>query len=131
MLPNQIFSLELKSRDLSVLVCLIRHKDNEKDNCFPSRSLIAKECRIDAKTVDAALKELEARSIILKKHRYRENGSNTSNLYFIANIFTMTQDCPDVRKKATEFAPVSAFQEKIESVSVPKETAHTGVCGDL
>ena len=79
MLPNEIFSLGLKPRDLTVLACLIRHKDNENDSCFPSRSLIAKECCIKEKTVDAALKALEERSLIIKKHRLRENGSHTSN----------------------------------------------------
>ena len=78
MLPNEIFSLGLKPRDFAVLACLIRHKDNENDNCYPSRDLISKECCIKIKTVDAALKELEKRSLIVKKHRLRENGSHTS-----------------------------------------------------
>ena len=91
MLPNEIFSLGLKPRDLTVLACLIRHKDNENDSCFPSRSLIAKDCCIKEKTVDAALKALEERSLIIKKHRLRENGSHTSNMYFVADIFAMTQ----------------------------------------
>ncbi len=91
MLPNEIFSLGLMPRDLAVLACLIRHKDNDNNSCFPSRKLIAQECRINERTVDAALKELEERSLILKKHRLRENGSHTSNMYFIADVFAMTQ----------------------------------------
>ena len=91
MLPNEIFSLCLKPRDLAVLACLIRHKDNKTDCCFPSRKLIAKECCIKENTVDAALKVLENQSLIIKKHRLRENGSHTSNMYFIADIFAMTQ----------------------------------------
>ena len=91
MLPNEIFSLGLKPRDLTVLACLIRHKDNENDSCFPSRKLISKECCVDERTVDAALRELEERSLILKKHRFRENGSHSSNMYFIADVFAMTQ----------------------------------------
>ena len=76
MLPNEIFSLGLKPRDLTVLACLIRHKE---------------ECCVKEKTVDAALKVLEERSIIVKRHRLRENGSHTSNMYFIADVFAMTQ----------------------------------------
>ena len=129
MLPNNIFSLELKPRDLAVLARLIRHKDNDNNSCFPSRSLIAKECRIDAKTVDAALRELEDRSIIIKKHRYREDGSHTSNMYFVADIFAMTQIDTDVRKKAPEIAPVSALQRQVGSVPLSEENANTGVCG--
>ena len=59
MLSNEIFSLGLKPRDFAVLACLIRHKDNENDSCYPSRDLISKECCIKIKTVDAALKELK------------------------------------------------------------------------
>ena len=109
MLPNEIFSLGLKPRDLTVLACLIRHKDNENDSCFPSRSLIAKECCIKEKTVDAALKALEERSLIIKKHRLRENGSYTSNMYFIADVFAMTQNNP--KNVPHENRPVTAFQK--------------------
>ena len=92
MLPNEIFSLGLMPRDLAVLACLIRHKNNDNDSCFPSRKLISEECCVDKRTVDAALRELEERSLILKNHRLRENGSHTSNMYFIADIFAMTQN---------------------------------------
>ena len=85
MLPNEIFSLGLKPRDLAVLACLIRHKDNENDSCFPSRSLI------------------------IKKHRLRENGSHTSNMYFVADIFAMTQNNP--KNVPHENHPVTAFQK--------------------
>ena len=109
MLPNEIFSLGLKPRDLTVLACLIRPKDNENDSCFPSRSLIAKECCVKEKTVDAALKVLEERSIIVKRHRLRENGSYTSNMYFVADIFAMTQNNP--KNVPHENRPVTAFQK--------------------
>jgi len=99
MLPNEIFSIGLKPRDLAVLACLIRHKDNDNNSCFPSRKLISEECCIDERTVDAALKELEERSLILKKHRLRENGSHTSNMYFIADVFAMTQKSIPIEAK--------------------------------
>ena len=101
MLPNEIFSLGLRPRDFAVLTCLIRHKDNENDSCYPSRDLISKECCIKIKTVDAALKELEKRSLIVKKHRLRENGSHTSNMYFIADVFALTQNSAAPQKKRT------------------------------
>lgn len=113
MLPNEIFSLGLKPCDFAVPACLIRHKDNENDSCYPSRDLISKECCIKIKTVDAALKELEKRSLIVKKHRLRENGSHTSNMYFIADIFALTQSSADPQKEPPEICPVSAFQRKV------------------
>ena len=80
--PNQIFEFGLKPKELAVYCCLLRHSDKNTDNCFPSRRLIAGECSMDKKTVDSALKELEARGLIKKLCRYRENGSRTSNMYY-------------------------------------------------
>ena len=113
MLPNEIFSLGLRPRDFAVLTCLIRHKDNENDSCYPSRDLISKECCIKIKTVDAASKELEKRSLIVKKHRLRENGSHTSNMYFIADVFALTQNSAAPQKEPPEIRPVPAFQRKV------------------
>ena len=84
--PNQIFELGLKPKELAVYCCLLRHSDKNTDNCFPSRRLIADECSMDKKTVDSALKELESRGLIKKVCRYRENGSRTSNMYYLASL---------------------------------------------
>ena len=84
--PNQIFELGLKPKAFVVYCCLLRHSDKNTDNCFPSRRLIADECSMDKKTVDSALKELEARGLIKKVCRYRENGSRTSNMYYLASL---------------------------------------------
>lgn len=84
--PNQIFELGLKPKEFVVYCCLLRHSDKNNDNCFPSRRLIADECSMDKKTVDSALKELEARGLIKKVCRYRENGSRTSNMYYLASL---------------------------------------------
>ena len=84
--PNQIFELGLKPKEFVVYCCLLRHSDKNTDNCFPSRRLIADECSMDKKTVDSALKELEARGLIKKVYRYRENGSRTSNMYSLASL---------------------------------------------
>lgn len=84
--PNQIFELGLKPKAFVVYCCLLRHSDKNTDNCFPSRRLIADECSMDKKTVDSALKELEVRGLVKKVCRYRENGSRTSNMYYLASL---------------------------------------------
>ena len=84
--PNQIFELGLNPKAFVVYCCLLRHSDKNTDNCFPSCRLIADECSMDKKTVDSALKELEARGLIKKVCRYRENGSRTSNMYYLASL---------------------------------------------
>ena len=83
---NQIFDFKLKPKEFVVYCCLLRHSDKNTDNCFPSRRLIADECSMDKKTVDSALKGLESKCLIKKDHRYRENGSRTSNMYHLVSL---------------------------------------------
>lgn len=86
MVSNRIFELELKPRDFAVYCCLLRHSDNENGSCFPSRRVIAKECGIDRKTVDSAIESLSVLGLIKKVHRHRENGTRTSNLYYVTSL---------------------------------------------
>ena len=80
MLSNSIFKQGLKPREFIVYCCLVKHSD-KNGVCFPSRRLIAKECCIDKKTVDSAIKNLEKAGLVTKQKRKRKDGSNTSNLY--------------------------------------------------
>lgn len=82
MLSNSIFKQGLKPREFIVYCCLVKHSD-KNGVCFPSRRLIAEECCIDKKTVDAAILNLEKTGLVKKKKRRRQNGSNTSNAYTV------------------------------------------------
>ncbi len=82
MLSNSIFKQGLKPREFIVYCCLVKHSD-KNGVCFPSRRLIAKECCIDKKTVDAAIISLEKAGLVKKKKRRRQDGSNTSNAYTV------------------------------------------------
>ena len=85
MVPNRIFKQELRPRDFMVYCCLLSHCDKNM-TCFPSRQLISRECRIDKKTVDAAIKNLIDNNLISKGPRTRWNGANSSNMYFVNNL---------------------------------------------
>lgn len=86
MVPNRIFDLELKPRDFTVYCCLLRHSDSKDGSCFPSRRVIAKECGMDRKTVDSAIENLSFLGLVKKIQRHREDGTRTSNLYYVANL---------------------------------------------
>ena len=86
MVSNRIFELRLKPRDFTVYCCLLRHSDNENGSCFPSRKLIATECCMDKKTVDSAIANLVSLGLVKKVCRHRENGTRTSNLYYVADL---------------------------------------------
>lgn len=82
MLSNSIFKQGLKPREFIVYCCLVKNSD-KNGVCFPSRRLIAEECCIDKKTVDAAIISLEKAGLVKKKKRRRQDGSNTSNAYTV------------------------------------------------
>ena len=82
MLSNSIFKQGLKPREFIVYCCLVKHSD-KNGVCFPSRRLIAEECCIDKKTVDAAIISLEKAGLVKKKKCRRQDGSNTSNAYTV------------------------------------------------
>ena len=81
-ISNRISDYRLKPRDCAVYCCLVKHSD-KNGVCFPSRRLIAEECCIEKKTVDAALRSLEKAGLVKKKKRRRQDGSNTSNAYTV------------------------------------------------
>lgn len=91
MVANRIFDFKLKPRDFIVYCCLLRHSD-KNGVCFPSRKLIANECQIDIKTVDAAIKTLEKAGLLKKEQRRRKDGTNTSNRY-ILNLLRQGDFC--------------------------------------
>ena len=89
MVANKIFDLGLKPREFTVYCCLLRHSDINDHTCFPSRRLIAKECQMNKKTVDAAVITLSELGLIKKVHRHRADGTKTSNLYYVTNLLPM------------------------------------------
>lgn len=86
MVSNRIFELGLKPRDFIVYCCLLRHSDSKDGSCFPSRRVIAKECSMDKKTVDAAVESLSSLGLVKKVSRHREDGTRTSSLYYVASL---------------------------------------------
>ena len=85
MVANCIFGLGLKPRDFAVYCCLIRHSGADS-SCFPSRRVIAAECRMDKKTVDTAIENLSTLGLVKKVGRYRRDGTRASNLYHVENL---------------------------------------------
>ena len=90
MVPNSIFELELKPRELAVYCCLLKYCDEDM-TCYPSRSTIGKDCCIDKCTVDKALggliqKGLIQKGLVQKAPRYYTDGARDSNLYTVASL---------------------------------------------
>ena len=84
LLPNDIFQRDLTNKEFIVYCYLVRCK-NVHNQCWPSRSTIAKNCRIKSlTTVDKSIQGLIDKGFIYKTGHYDHNGKGQlSNIYTI------------------------------------------------
>ena len=73
---------ELPSRARAVYMYLRDRADSDR-KCRPGIKTIASDLNFSRSTVKRALTDLERHGYLQKVPRYRDNGSSTSNLYFI------------------------------------------------
>ena len=73
---------ELSHRAKAVYMYL-RDRSDAEGKCWPGIKTIAADLKLSRSTVKRALADLEKRGYLEKVHRFRENGSNTSNLYTV------------------------------------------------
>lgn len=71
---------DLPPRAISVYMYL-KDRASSAGSCWPGIKTIAKDLNLSRSTVKRALADLERRGYLTKLPRYRDNGSNTSNLY--------------------------------------------------
>ncbi len=80
---NEIVKTTAMSRKAAAVLHNLAMHSNKKDECFPALKTIAREVRMSVRSVQRALDELLEAGLITKKHNYRANGSQTSNIYKI------------------------------------------------
>lgn len=66
-----------------VYTMLCMYADNETKDSYPSIKTLAKKCYCSENTVRVALKKLQEAGVIDSKKRFREDGSQNSNLYYL------------------------------------------------
>ena len=80
----------LSGNALKVLFCIIDHYNIELEKAFPGRKKISEVCNLSLPTVDGCVIELKDCQIIAKERQYRQNGSDTTNDYYLK--------CPLIKK---------------------------------
>jgi DNA-binding MarR family transcriptional regulator len=73
---------ELPNRAKLVYIYLYDHRD-VNNMAYPGVKRIARELSISEKTARRAIKDLEKAGLVRKEYAYRENGSFTSNRYYL------------------------------------------------
>ena len=61
----------------------LRDRADAEGKCWPGIRTIAADLKLSRSTVKRAIADLEQHGYLEKRHRFRENGSHTSNLYTI------------------------------------------------
>jgi GntR family transcriptional regulator len=69
-----------------VVYMYLKDRANTSGACWPGIKTIAADLHLSRSTVKRALDDLIRRGFIKKEPCYRENGSNSSNLYLVKNI---------------------------------------------
>lgn len=79
---SNIYREELPSRAKTVYMYL-KDRSNADGECWPAIKTIAKDTSMSKSTVKRAIADLIGYGLLCKEYRYRENGSNSSNRYFL------------------------------------------------
>lgn len=79
---ERIYREELPSRAKCVYMYL-KDRCDAKGECWPAINTIAKDTSMSRSTVKRAIADLISCGLLRKESRYRENGSNSSNRYFL------------------------------------------------
>lgn len=77
-----LYKEDLPPRAKTVYMYL-KDRSNKDGECWPAVKTIAKETSLSVSTVKRAIADLICYGFLIKESRYRENGSHTSNRYFI------------------------------------------------
>ena len=79
---TKLYQADLPHRAKLVYVYLHDRMDSER-KAWPGLGTIAKDLSVSRSTVKRAVKDLEQAGLIRKEPHYRENGSATSNRYYL------------------------------------------------
>ena len=78
---DSVYAAKRLPHRAKVVYMYLRSMSTSKGECWPGIKTIAEDLSLSRSTVKRALADLEKYGFIEKCHRFRENGSFTSNLY--------------------------------------------------
>ncbi len=79
---QSIYASDLPSRAIAVYMYLV-HRANKDGQCWPSEGKIAMELSMSRSTVKRAIADLRKHGYIKSEPRQRQNGANSSLLFYI------------------------------------------------
>ena len=79
---GNLYREELQSRAKTVYMYL-KDRSNADGECWPAIKTIARDTSMSVSTVKRALADLMQHGFLRKERRYRENGGNSSNKFYL------------------------------------------------
>lgn len=79
---ERIYKEDLPPRAKTVYMYL-KDRSNKDGKCWPAVKTIAKDTSLSVSTVKRVIADLVRYGFLTKESRYRENGSYTSNQYYV------------------------------------------------
>jgi predicted transcriptional regulator len=79
---GSIYREEVSSRAKTVYMYL-KDRSNAEGECWPAIKTIARDTSMSVSTVKRALADLIRCGLLNKEYRHRENGSKSSNRYYV------------------------------------------------
>ena len=79
---GNLYQEEIPSRAKAVYMYL-KDRCNADGECWPAIKTIARDTSLSVSTVKRALDDLMKHGLLRKERRYRENGGNSSNRFYL------------------------------------------------
>lgn len=79
---GNLYREELPSRAKTVYMYL-KDRSNADGECWPAIKTIARDTSMSVSTVKRAIDDLMKHGLLRKERRYRENGGNSSNRFYL------------------------------------------------
>jgi GntR family transcriptional regulator len=79
---GNLYKEEIPTR-AKIVYMYLKDRSNKEGECWPAIRTIAKDTSMSVSTVKRAIADLIRCGLLCKEYRYRENGSNSSNRYFL------------------------------------------------
>lgn len=79
---GDLYREDLPARAKTVYMYL-KDRSNKDGECWPAVKTIARDTSMSISTVKRAIADLIRYGLLTKEYRYRENGSHSSNRYYI------------------------------------------------
>lgn len=121
------------SKTARLVLLAIMDFTNKARECFPAVATLMQKCDCCERTVRSKIKELVEKGWLIKKERFRNNGSQTSNLYVIQipqpskMMIEEEQDHENISYESVKYEdPKAALRENIKLTT--KEIVGSKLC---